>query len=79
MFVYFTDITEEGGVGGTWNWMQKWNIAADRAWRLDEKNGIICQVMFTSRVMVIKISKMAHFLYSVLMTAENLWQCGQSI
>ena len=39
--------------------MQKWNISADRAQRLD---GDICLViMFTPRVTVIKMSKMARF------------------
>ena len=36
----------------------------DTVWSLDEKNGVICLVVkFTPRVMVIKIKKMAHFLY----------------
>ena len=35
----------------------------DRTQRVDEKNGVICLVMFTSAVMVIKITKLAHFLY----------------
>ena len=34
-----------------------------RAQRVDEKNRVIRLVMFTSRVMVIKMSKMAHFMY----------------
>ena len=39
---------------------QKWNIPADRAQWLDEKNGVICLViMFAPRVMVIKMLKMA--------------------
>ena len=34
----------------------------DRAQKVDEKNGIICLViMFTSRGIFIKMSKMAHF------------------
>ena len=42
--------------------MQKWNISTDRAQRADEKNGVICLViMFTPGVMVIKMSKIAHF------------------
>ena len=42
--------------------MQKWNIQTDRAQRVDEKNGIICPaIIFASGVMVIKMSKMAHF------------------
>ena len=37
--------------------MQKRNIAMDRAQRADEKSGIVCLfIMFTPRVMVIKMS-----------------------
>ena len=44
--------------------MQKGNIPADRDQRVDDKNGVICLViMFTPWVMVIKISKTAHFIY----------------
>ena len=43
----------------------------DEAQRVDEKNGVICLVvMFTPRVMVIKMSKIAHFLYFLLITAK---------
>ena len=43
----------------------------DRAQREDEGNGLICLViMFTPRAMVIKMSRMAHFLY-FLLTAKN--------
>ena len=46
--------------------MQKWNIQTDRAQRVDEKNGIICAaIIFASGVMVIKMSKMAHFLQKI--------------
>ena len=39
--------------------MKKWNIPTDRDQKVDEKNGVICLViMFTSRVMVIKMPKM---------------------
>ena len=42
--------------------MQKWNIPKDWTQRVDEKNGIICLVIFlTPGVMFIKMSKMAHF------------------
>ena len=51
----------------------------DRAQRVDEKNGIIYLVMFTPRVMVIKMSKMAHFMYSLLDTTKNQSQFGQDI
>ena len=50
--------------------MQKWKIPIDRAQRVDERNGVICLVMFTPGVMVIKISKMAHFLYFPLITVS---------
>ena len=44
--------------------MQKRNIPTDRAQRIDEKNGIIfLAIMFTPRVKVIKMSKIAHFLF----------------
>ena len=44
--------------------MQKWNIPTNRAQRAGEQNGAICLVIkFTSRVMVIKMSKTAHFLH----------------
>ena len=46
------------------NIMQKRNIPTDRAQRIDEKNGIIfLAIMFTPRVKVIKMSKIAHFLF----------------
>ena len=42
--------------------MQKWNIPTDRAQIEDGKNMVICLfIMFTPQVIIIKISKMAHF------------------
>ena len=42
--------------------MQKLNIPTDRTQRLDEKDGVICLViMFTPKVIAIRISKMARF------------------
>ena len=42
--------------------MQKRNISMQKAQAVDEKNEVICLVMkFTPRVMVIEMSKMAHF------------------
>ena len=42
-----------------------------RADRVDEKNGVICLViMFTFRVMVIEMSKIADF-FILLMTTKN--------
>ena len=43
----------------------------DRAQRIYGKIGIIGLTMFIPRVMVIKISKMAHFLYFLLIIAKK--------
>ena len=60
--------------------MQTGNIPTDKAQKVDVKNGVICLViMFTSKVMVIKMSKMTPFLYFLLMIAENQSQFGQNI
>ena len=53
--------------------MKKWNIPTDRGYRVNEKNGIICLViMFAPRCMVIKMSKMAHFLYFLPKISRSL-------
>ena len=45
--------------------MQKWDVPIDRTQRVDKKRGIISLfIMFTPRVMVIKMSKMSHFFVS---------------
>ena len=41
--------------------MQKWNIPIDGTQKVNEKNKVICLVMFTSRVMVIKMTKKDSF------------------
>ena len=42
-----------------------------RAKKVDEENAVICLViMFTPRVMVCKMSKMAHYLYFLLITTK---------
>ena len=52
----------------------------DRAQGVDDKNGVICLViMFTPGVMVMKTSKMTHFLYFLLLTAKRQSQFGQNI
>ena len=44
----------------------------DRAQRVDAENMVICLViMFTPGVMVVKMSKMAHFLYFLLVPVKN--------
>ena len=52
--------------------MQEWNIPMDRPRRADKKNGVICLViMLVPRVIVIKMSKMAHFLHFLLMAGKH--------
>ena len=61
---------------------QKWNPLSklkDRAQRVDKKNGVIRLVIFTPTVMVIKMSKMADFMYFLLDTAKCQFQFGQDI
>ena len=55
------------------------NVLTDRAQRVDEKNGVIRLVIFTARVMVIKISKMARLMYFLPDTAKYQSQFGQDI
>ena len=57
--------------------MQKWNISTYRAQRVDEKNDVICLVMFTPKVMVIRMSKMAHLMYFLLNTEKNRPSLGK--
>ena len=63
--------------------MRKRNMPTDRTQRVDKKWGhlSIYRVIYhyTPRVMVIKMSKMAHFMYFLLMTATNQSQFGQNI
>ena len=58
---YRPEHNAKGGPHGTEFW-RFWNISTDRAQTADGKNRAICLViMFTPWVMVIKMSKMAHF------------------
>ena len=58
--------------------IQKLNIPKDRFQSLHEKNGgIFLFIMLTPRVMVIKMSKMVHFLYFILIAAKNQSYFGQ--
>ena len=82
--VYFTNqnIMERGSLEQNFEGleMQKWNIPNDTAQRADEKNGVICLViMFTPKSMVIKMPKLAHNLYFLLLTANNQSQFEQNI
>ena len=83
--MYFTDQNIKQQLDPMeWNFevceMRKWNIQRDRVKRINEKNGVICLfIMFTPRVMVIKILKMAHYLHFLLMTAKSQSQFWQNI
>ena len=57
--------------------MQKWNISTYTAQRVDEKNDVIRLVMFTSKVMVIRMSKMAYLMYFLLNTEKNRPSLGK--
>ena len=56
-------------------------MPTDSALRLNERNRVICLVItFGPRVLVIKMSKMADFLYILLMKAKiKQSQFGQNI
>ena len=45
--------------------------------RVDVKNDVIRPVMFTSKVMVIRVSKMAHLMYFLLNTKKNRPSLGK--
>ena len=47
-----------------------------RAQRLDEKNDVIRVVMFISKFMVIRMSKMAYLMYFLLSTekTDSVWE-----
>ena len=54
-------------------------LSVYRAQRVDEKNGVIRLVMLTLRVMVIRMSKMVHFMYFLMNTAKHQSQSGQDV
>ena len=59
--------------------MQKLNMEMDAA-QIDGKNRVICLfILFHSRVMVIKISKIAHFMYFFLITSSKQSRLEQII
>ena len=51
--------------------MQKWNVQTDRDERVDEKMGSFVKLSCFLSELVIKMSKMVHVLYFLLMTAKN--------
>ena len=53
--------------------IQKWMLQADRAEKVNEKNGVFCVVfMFPSWVMILKLLKKVHFLNFVLTSEKSL-------
>ena len=48
-----------------------------RAQRVDEKNNVIHLVMFTSKVMIIRMSIIAHLMYFLLNTEKNIPSLGK--
>ena len=57
--------------------MLKLNISMYWAQRVDKKNDVICLVMYTSKVMVIRMSKMAHLMYFLLNAEKNRASLGK--
>ena len=59
--------------------MQKLNISSYRAQSVDGKYWFIRLFMFTLRVVVIRMSKMAHVMSFLLNAAKNQSQFGKHI
>ena len=57
--------------------MQKANISTFRAQRVDEENDVIRLVMFTSKVMVIRMSRMVYLMYFLLNTEKKQTSLGE--
>ena len=57
--------------------MQKWNILTYRSQKVDEKNDVIRLVMLTSKVMIIRMSKMAYLMYFLFNTEKNRPSLGK--
>ena len=52
----------------------------NRTQKADENNGVVSlAIMFVSRVTVTKVSKIANFLYFLLMTAKHYSQFGKNM
>ena len=60
--------------------MQRWNKLTDKVQRVAEKNAFISLViMFTSRVMVIKMLNHGSFFYSLLMKSKKWSQFRDTV
>ena len=51
--------------------MQNWKISTYKTQRVDEKIDAIRLVMLTPKIMVIRMSKIAHFMYFLLDTGKK--------
>ena len=68
---YRSDLTGKRVAHGTKiNLLKFKNILTNKAQRVVEENEVICLIIFSPRAMVIKISKMAHFMYFLLDTGK---------
>ena len=77
---YRPDLTGKRVAHGTKIKLLKFkNILTNKAQRVVEGNEVICLVIFSPRVMVIKISRMAHFMYFLLDTRKYQSKFGQDI
>ena len=77
---YRPDLTGKRVAHGTKIKLLKFkNILTNKAQRVVEGNEVICLVIFSPRVMVIKISRMAHFMHFLLDTGKYQSKFGQDI
>ena len=76
---YRTELNTKGGpIELNFEGLEMNQTKRQRAERVDEKNGVICLViMFTSRVLAFKMSKMANYFCFILIAAKYQSQLGQ--
>ena len=68
---YRSDLTGKRVAHGTKIKLLKFtNILTNKSQRVVEENEVICLLIFNPRVIVFKISKMAHFMYFLLDTGK---------
>ena len=68
---YRSDLTGKRVAHGTKIKLLKFtNILTNKSQRVVEGNEVICLLIFNPRVIVFKISKMAHFMYFLLDTGK---------
>ena len=63
---------KNGYLSQTWNnKKQQWNIPTDRSQDVDQKTEVICLLIKFAPAIIVKMSKMAHSFYFLLMAAKN--------